>query len=193
MRQRRARFDARNGSIGSPKRSKGLLSRACTLGCRVIHASVTYHRVYYPTLPPSQKKKQFIGRCHPYARKSASLAVLSRMQLTLHATRPTPHGASRLVQQAMPAWSAKTRRARHCRDATVYGHTTTAMHDMSTPHSNTTSASILVRDMILRRLHPGSRVPSSIAPKLNILGRFLCASDFIPFGFDFFFAFMFVF
>ena len=30
--------------------------------------------------------------------KSASKAVLSRMQLTHHATRPTPHGASRLVQ-----------------------------------------------------------------------------------------------
>ena len=37
------------------------------------------------------------------------------MQLTLHATRRTPHGASRLVQ-AMSAWSVKTRHApcRHC-------------------------------------------------------------------------------
>ena len=52
------------------------------------------------------------------------------MLLILHATRPTPHGASRLVQ-AMFAWSVKTRCApsRHCRDARVYGHTTTAMHD----------------------------------------------------------------
>ena len=33
-----------------------------------------------------------------YARKSASRTLLSGMQLTLHATRPTPHGASRLVQ-----------------------------------------------------------------------------------------------
>ena len=40
--------------------------------------------------PPSR----LIRRCHPYARKSASKAFLSRMQLTLHATRPTPHGAS---------------------------------------------------------------------------------------------------
>ena len=66
---------------------------------------------------------------------SASQAVLSRMQLTLYATRPTPHGASRLVQ-AMSAWSAKTRRApsRHYRDAMVYGHTTTVMHGMSTPN-----------------------------------------------------------
>ena len=51
------------------------------------------------------------------------------MQFTLHATRRTPHGASRLVL-AMSAWSVKTRRAlsRHCRDARVYSHTTTAMH-----------------------------------------------------------------
>ena len=61
---------------------------------------------------------------------SASNVVLSRMQLTFHATRPAPHGASRLVQ-ATSAWSAKTRRSpsRHYRDARVYGHTTTAMHD----------------------------------------------------------------
>ena len=54
--------------------------------------------------------------------------------LTLHATRPTPHGATRLVQ-AMSAWPAKTRRApsRHCRHARVYVHTTTVMHDMNNP------------------------------------------------------------
>ena len=58
----------------------------------------------------------------------------SRMQLTLHATRRTPHGASRLVL-AMSAWSVKTRRAPfwHCRDARVYGHTTTAMQDNEYP------------------------------------------------------------
>ena len=62
--------------------------------------------------------------------KSASQAVLSRMQLTLHATRRSPHGASCLAQ-AMLAWSVKTRHApsRHCRDTRVYGQTTTAMHD----------------------------------------------------------------
>ena len=62
---------------------------------------------------------------HVFARKFVSQeAVLSRMQLTLHATRPTPHGASRLVR-AMSAWSVKTRRAssRQCRAARVYGHT----------------------------------------------------------------------
>ena len=57
--------------------------------------------------------------------------VLGRMKFTLHATRRTPHGASRLVQ-AMPAWLVKTRRApsRHSRDARVlwsygYGHAQT--------------------------------------------------------------------
>ena len=65
---------------------------------------------------------------------SASQSVLNGMQLTLRATRLTPHGASRLVQ-AMSTWSVETRRApfRHRRDARVYGHTTTARHDMSVP------------------------------------------------------------
>ena len=41
------------------------------------------------------------------------------------------HGASRLVQ-AMPSWSVKTRHApsRHRRDARVYNHTTTPMHEI---------------------------------------------------------------
>ena len=66
--------------------------------------------------------------------KSVLRAVLGRMQFTLHATRRTPHGASRLVQ-AMSAWLVKTRRApsRHSRDAKVYGHTTTAVHKLNTP------------------------------------------------------------
>ena len=66
--------------------------------------------------------------------KPASKAVRSRMQHTLLATRPTPHGTSRLVQ-AMSAWSVQIRRApsRHCGDARVYDHTTTAMNGMSTP------------------------------------------------------------
>ena len=93
--------------------------------------------IVYPLLSlkwPHQERNQFIGRCHPYARKSASKTVLSKMQPTLHATLPTPHGASRLVH-AMSAKPVKTRRApsRHCRDARVYGHTTTAMDAMSTP------------------------------------------------------------
>ena len=54
----------------------------------------------------------------------------------LEVCSPTPHGAWRLVQ-AMSAWSVKTRRApfRHNRDASAYGHTTTAMNDTNTPPS----------------------------------------------------------
>jgi len=70
----------------------------------------------------------------------------SRMQLTLHATRRTPHGPSRLVQ-AMSAWSVKTRRApsRRCRGARVYGHMTTAMYDMSTPQPLLPAGAVHVR------------------------------------------------
>ena len=65
--------------------------------------------------------------------KSVLRAVLGRMQFTLHATRRTPHGASRLVQ-AMSACLVKTRRApsRRSRDARLFGHTTTTMHILST-------------------------------------------------------------
>ena len=82
----------------------------------------------------TRKQNQCVGCCRPYARNSATNAILGRMQPTLYADRPTPHGASRLVQ-AMPAWSVKTRRAppRHCRYARVHSHSTTAVHDMSTP------------------------------------------------------------
>ena len=48
---------------------------------------------------------------------------------------PTPHGASRLVQ-AMPAWSVETPTCSfpwNCRDARVYDHRTTAIHDTSIP------------------------------------------------------------
>ena len=83
---------------------------------------------------PHQKTNRFIGCCHPYAMTSASKSILGRMQLALQATRPTLDGTSRLIQSAS-AWSVQTRRApsRHGRDARVYGHTTTTMHDMSTP------------------------------------------------------------
>ena len=62
-------------------------------------------------------------------------AALSRMQLILHATRPTPNGALRSVQ-AMTAWSLKTRHApsQHCRDTRVGVHTTAAMHDLDHTH-----------------------------------------------------------
>ena len=67
---------------------------------------------------------------HKLPKSTSQEAVHSRMRLTLHATRRTPHGASRLLQ-AMSAWSVNTRRApsRHCRNTRVYGHTTTVMRD----------------------------------------------------------------
>ena len=51
------------------------------------------------------------------------------MRLAEHLT-----GASCLVQ-AMSAWLVKTRRApsRYSRDVRVYGHKTTAVHNLSTP------------------------------------------------------------
>ena len=59
------------------------------------------------------------------SRNSTSQAVLTSnsMQLILHATRQTPHGASRSLQ-AKCAWSVKTRRgpSRHCTDARVHVH-----------------------------------------------------------------------
>ena len=66
--------------------------------------------------------------------KSALRAVIGRMEFSLHATRRTPHGASRL-EQAMSAWLVKTRCApsRHSRDARVYDHATTAMQKLSIP------------------------------------------------------------
>ena len=50
------------------------------------------------------------------------------MQLTLHATRRTPHSFPHFVQ-VISAWSVKTRRAPfwHYRDARVYAYNTTTM------------------------------------------------------------------
>ena len=61
--------------------------------------------------------------------KSASQTVLSKVLITLHATRRTPHGDSRLLDATF-AWSVKTRPApsRIRRDASIYGHMTTGMH-----------------------------------------------------------------
>ena len=56
------------------------------------------------------------------------------MKLTFHSSGPTRHGALRMVQ-TLSSWSVKTRRvpSRHCRDAMVYGPTTTPMHDNEYP------------------------------------------------------------
>ena len=63
---------------------------------------------------------------------SASQAVLSRMPLTLHATRPKHLTALRTWCKHCLSGRDPSR---HCSDARVYALTTTAMHDMSTPPS----------------------------------------------------------
>ena len=85
------------------------------------------------------------------------------MQLTLHATRRTPHGDSRLVP-AMSAWSVKTPHApsRHCRDPRVYGHTTAALHEY--------------------RVHPSLRAGTSWTPKFSLPRMPLARSTYGVFG-----------
>ena len=58
----------------------------------------------------------------------------------LHATRRTPHGASRLVH-ALSGWLVKTRRAppRHYRDARIYGLEATPRMTMGSPRHPTPS------------------------------------------------------
>ena len=84
----------------------------------------------YPLLWPHRKRNQFIWRWHPYARKSASQAVLSGMHAA-HAPCDSPDTSRRFGLGASNAWSMKTRRdpSRHCRDARVYDHMTTSIHD----------------------------------------------------------------
>ena len=92
---------------------------------------------------PHQKAKKIIGAVilkQGSRRKvptSVLRSVLRNMPFNFHATRRTTNGASRLAK-AMSAWLVKTRRApsRHSRDARVYGHTTTGMHELSTPPIN---------------------------------------------------------
>ena len=99
-------------------------------------------------------------------------AVLSRMQLVLHATRLTPYGASRLVQ-AMSAWSVKTRRApaRHCRDTRVYGHASTPCMTMSTSRPNGTrlliQAAPTLLPALIRIASPRLPGPSPLMPVIT--------------------------
>ena len=69
---------------------------------RMVNGQVTMARRKRPPLRAQESRHK--------VPKSVLRAVLGRMQFTLHATRQTPHGASRLVQ-AMSAWLGKTRRA----------------------------------------------------------------------------------
>ena len=81
---------------------------------------------------PHQKTNRFVRRCHPYASLPQTRFLVGCSSPFMRLA-PTPHGASCLVQ-AMSAWSVKPRSAPswHCSDATAYGLTNTAEHDMST-------------------------------------------------------------
>ena len=101
-------------------------------------------------------------------RKSASQAVFSRMQPTLHATRRTPHCAS-CLGQPMSAWSVKTRRApsRLCRDARVHGHTAWYRVHLPLPHCCSGIARTLVR-FVRRHYWRRTRVRSSTYVRLPV-------------------------
>ena len=112
-----------------------ILSPPCDMGCAILSppcdtvelGSITHlvrgnvYQVYGkgPTNQLHSKPIAVSGSGHTRKRikqltlssvcKKTRLKIgLSRMQLTLHATRPTPHGASCLVQ-ATSSWSVKTR------------------------------------------------------------------------------------
>ena len=106
--------------------------------CRVRHPQDSY--MLHPSLPLEETTPgiESVGSTlsviRMQERTPASQAVLSRMQLTLHPTRSTPHGASCLWRAMPTGWLKIWRDAsRHCRDTRAYDHTTTAVHDMSTP------------------------------------------------------------
>ena len=105
--------------------------------------------------------------------KSVLRAVLGRMQFTLHANRRTPHGALRLVQ-AMSAWLVKTRRvrSRHGGDARVYGHTTTAMHKLSTPPPPPTNSTIESRTHIVGECEIYKDERDVLEERMRKLGEF---------------------
>ena len=76
------------------------------------------------------------GRHHPYAIRSAPTAVLSRD--AARPSRDSPNTSPRrfALGASNVCLVGENRRhspSRHCRDARVYGLTTTAMHDTSTP------------------------------------------------------------
>ena len=90
--------------------------------CKKVRARCRVHRVAFTAIP----NPVTLTLITQTSREGyTSQVFLSKMEPTVHATRQTPHGASRLVQ-AVPAWSVKTRRApfRHCRGSRVCQTTT---------------------------------------------------------------------
>ena len=77
----------------------------------LIVSRLASHRHDHPPLPPPPLVKSKLSSIRKKVRTSyrplpASQGVPSRMQLTLHAARRTPHGASRVVH-TMSTWSVK--------------------------------------------------------------------------------------
>ena len=75
----------------------------------------------------------------------------------------TPPGASPLAQSTF-AWSVIARRvpSRHCRDARVYDHTTTAMHHMSTTPPPLRHHQLLYSRPLFYRVLTGMRASDAI-------------------------------
>ena len=111
-------------------------------GYMVRHPRGSQYRVC-PLLSPEVKtpKKQInsLDAVIPYACPPQTLCLVGCsspfMRFAQHLS------ALRTWCKQCSPWWVKTQRApsRHCRDASVYGRTTTAMHDMSTPLCRTTS------------------------------------------------------
>ena len=101
--------------------------------------AATYDKIVLlsPQYPPSEKLVGAVIHKHKKVGTRCRSPFYERFSDEVHPSCNSPntsHGASRLVQ-AMSAWLVKAQRApsRHSRDARVYGHTATAMHNLSTP------------------------------------------------------------
>ena len=83
----------------------------CIISSLHYYYMVRYPRGSYIVYPPlslkvAKPEKKTIHWTLSSICESPSKAVLSRMQLTFHTSRSTPHGALRLVRE-MSAWSVK--------------------------------------------------------------------------------------
>ena len=115
--------------VVSPERPRVYLRRGCEPGAGRSISQSTEQPLYTITPPTAAAKPNAFP-----TRKPWDVFLVQAYRFCQSIFFPPSHGASRLVQ-AMPACLVKTRRApsRHSRDARVYGHTTTAMHKLSTP------------------------------------------------------------
>ena len=100
--------------------------------------------------------------CHPCASPLHKRFLVGCSSPFLHATRRTPHGASRLVQ-ATSGWSMKVRHApfRHSRDARVNkGLKTTAMHEYRVHRQSHFRCLHVPLSLLWRKTSPSNCQPS---------------------------------